>query len=214
MVRRFVALVVVAIVGAGAALIVSATPAAASCVGGITPATDVERADLVFVGTVTSLTNEDRWATFQIEDLWKGEPPANEVEVRAGPAAPGGGIDARTSVDRTFQSGARYLVFAYDPATHGYPTMWGVDSRYEDNSCSATQPYTDDLAQYRPPAARRNDAAPVPTTRQPSAVTASTAASYGDIPRNVALAAAVAAVIVLVLAARSFAQGSTNPRRR
>ena len=71
--HRTLMLLVVAAAGCGASLI-SVTPASASCAGPATVETELVRADLVFVGTATALTNKNRWATFAVEDLWKGDP--------------------------------------------------------------------------------------------------------------------------------------------
>lgn len=71
---------------------------------------DLETSDLVFVGTVEELTNENR-ATFRVEEMWKGDPGSDRVEVRAGgrPGAPGASPN-----ERTYAAGERYLVFASD----------------------------------------------------------------------------------------------------
>lgn len=137
-------------------------PAAASCAGTPTIDGDLSRADLVFVGTVTHLTNGDRWATFAVDDVWKGQFDGTEVDVHAGPADPGGGMSAATSVDRKYEAGVRYLVFANDPASHGYAATFGT-SRFEDNNCTATQPYSDELDAFRPVTAHRV-VAPTPAT--------------------------------------------------
>jgi hypothetical protein len=211
MLRRFLALVLMVVVGTGAALFVTALPAAASCAAAPTIPADLERADLVFVGTVTRVENDDRWATFQIEDVWKGDPGGQEVVVRAGPANPGNGIKAGSTVDRTFESGGHYLVFAYDPGSHGYTKSWGDDSRFEDNNCSATTLYAPSFDQFRPATAHRVEATLTePTT--PIATAPSTETSDSELPRDLALALGVAAVIVLVLAARSFSRRSRRRR--
>ena len=205
MVRRLLVVGAVALVTVGTALLLSAAPASASCVGGVTVLSDLERADLVFVGTVTALSNEDRWATFTIEDLWKGDPLAADVEVRGGPLSPGGGIQAGSSVDRSFEPGGRYLLFAYDPAVHGYSPVWGPDGRFEDNACSATQIYTDDLAQFRPATAKKIEASSSPTPPA-TAVISPAADDHSDLPRDVALMVGFAGIIAVVVAARSFAR--------
>lgn len=126
----------------------SVAPAAASC---LAPPSSVEdslaTAELVFVGTVAELNNRNRWATFAVHEVWKGEPGSSRVEVRGGP--PGG---RATSVDRTFEIDQRYLVFAVQGDPH-----------WEDNVCSATQPYDRALDRYRPASART-----VATTTPPS----------------------------------------------
>lgn len=130
------------------------TAAHASCVGLPSFQRSVDDAEVIFVGTVTALTNEDRWATVAVEDVWKGENIPAVLEVRAGPADPPGPMHAASSVDRTFRDGARYIFFPY-----GHPP------RFRDSSCSATQIYTDRLAGFRPSGAQppTSTASPVPT---------------------------------------------------
>lgn len=126
----------------------AASPAASSC--GPTPSIEenLQTADLVFVGTVVELNNRNRWATFTLEEVWKGEPGSPRLDVRGGP--PG---NVATSVDRTFEIDARYLVFA----TRG-------DRHWEDNICSATREYDQSLDRFKPAGART-----VSTTTPPSA---------------------------------------------
>jgi len=129
--------------------------AQASCVPspGVSAAIDVT--DLVFVGTAVSTTNRGRWATFAVEDIWRGAPGEGPLMVRGGPADAGGGVSSATSVDRNYTRGVRYLVFASDPAAAGAPPQWG--GRWEDNACSETQPYRDELGRFRPATAHRVD---------------------------------------------------------
>src|SRR5699024_10709686 len=124
------------------------------CAGPPTVEGELARADLAFVGTVTELTNAGRWATFTVDDLWKGDLDSPAVDVHAGPADPGGGVISASSVDRTYELGVRYLVFAYDPTSHGYLPTWGT-SGFEDNNCSGTQPYSSSLDTFRPADAHR-----------------------------------------------------------
>ncbi len=137
--------VVTALVG-----VIAAVPAGASCVR--RPPVIEEstaRAGLVFVGTAVDVTHSGRWATFAIEDIWKGEPDGDRVEVRAGPE------NGSSSVDRTYVLGTRYLVFAIPPPTDArLLTLYGKDVQWTDNNCSFTQPYTPTLAESRPSTAR------------------------------------------------------------
>jgi hypothetical protein len=55
-----------------------------------------------------------------------------------------------SSVERTYQLGVRYLVMATDPKAGGYDSMYGEHGRFEDNSCTGTQPYVAQLARFRP----------------------------------------------------------------
>ncbi|MDP9334058.1 MAG: hypothetical protein M3Q30_12235 [Actinomycetota bacterium] len=140
----------------------------------------MDRADLVVVGVVTRVTNRDRWATVAVEEVWKGTWSERRVNVRAGPAdPPGGTTEAASSVDRSYVLGTRYLMFASDPKAHGWVASWGADGRFEDNNCSATQPYVAaTLDRFRPTNARRvpsevaRDAPPIsrpaPSTSRPA----------------------------------------------
>ncbi len=107
------------------------------------------RADLVFVGTPVELTHGGRWASVAVEDIWKGEPDGDRVEVRAGPQS------GFSSVDRTYVLGTRYLVFAMAPPVD--PRLlasYGEGVKWTDNECSFTQPYSSSLAESRPSTAR------------------------------------------------------------
>ncbi len=111
----------------------------------------VRDADLVFVGTVTSVANLDRWATVAVEEIWKGPDLFPVVEVRGGP-----GGNAASSVDRSYIAGTRYLFLPFV-----------ADGVLQDSSCSSTTEYTRDLGALRPANARRpvtlepeSDAAP------------------------------------------------------
>lgn len=91
-------------------------------------------AEVVFTGTVTATEGRDRIATVQVEDVWKGAPLPESVEVRGGPR----GENVATSVDRHFQVGTRYLFF---PTNRRAP--------FKDNNCSATRPYRAALERLR-----------------------------------------------------------------
>ena len=106
-------------------------------------ATSIRQADAVVVGTVTATRSGGRIATVQVEEQWRGRLPA-VFELRGGPAAD----NTATSVDRSYQVGRRYLLFVTEPAAHGSQGTFG--GAFEDNSCSATQPFTPDLARFRP----------------------------------------------------------------
>jgi hypothetical protein len=139
-------------------------------------------AEIVFVGTVTSTSNRDSWASVEVEEIWRGpDQPAN-VLVKGGP----GGISA-TSVDRTFQAGAKYLFFPY------------VDGEtLVDNSCTSTTPWSEDLLALRPAEARP----PLGATEGASGF------DFGAIVAPLGVALVVAAVLLLVgLAARGRQSG-------
>lgn len=149
---------------------------------------DFEASDLVFVGSVTDLANGDRWATFRVEEIWKGDPEGDRVEVRAGPAGRTG-APAATSVDRTYVAGQRYVVFASDLSRRpGAVFDFGDGARWIDGACSATQLYEPSLDRLRPP-----DAGPV---------SSQTALSGTSVLVGVVVTLAVAAVTVVVLRKR------------
>ena len=133
---------VVAIIG----VVFTGNTAEASCFRPPDVEADLVSSDLVFVGLVTELANENRWAVFRLEEVWKGDPGGDRVEVRAGP-----GPRAATSNDRTYVAGERYLVFASDLS--GGPGAWvdsGEGARWVDSACSATRPYESSLGRFRP----------------------------------------------------------------
>jgi hypothetical protein len=103
-------------------------PAAGVCakLGGEQP--PVGTARIVFVGTVTAVTNRDRTALFHVEEIWKGPNLADPSTVY------GGSIDPNVSMEdeRTWQQGQRYLVF---------PSVDSVGNLL-DNGCSPTSVYT------------------------------------------------------------------------
>src|SRR5207249_1767921 len=70
------------------------------------------------------------------EEIWKGPNLPDHVEVHGGPEQP----DRMTSVDRTWQQGARYLVFPRaDPS--------GI---LHDDACSPTSVYKPEFDALRP----------------------------------------------------------------
>lgn len=140
---RSVFMLALALFGGAALALAGSDRAGASCMPPADVPTAITQSDIVVVGTVTSARSQDRVATVHVEELWKGDVNAS-FEVFGGPAADG----MATSVDRTYEVGGRYLLFAREPAAHGdTPTFGG---RYEDSGCSTTQAWSDALAQYRP----------------------------------------------------------------
>lgn len=142
-----------------ALVLLTAGPAHASCAEPIPIDQSLAEAETVFVGTVTGLDFAGRVATFEVQEVWKGDVEA-QVVVNGGPAlaelraARAQGQDVATSVDRTYEFGVQYLV-----VSHG-----SDGSALADNSCSNTQPYTDELDQYRPASAHVPE--PLPPTVQ------------------------------------------------
>ena len=109
----------------------------ASCVGPRPVATALLEAPTAFVGTVQGVAYEGRLADVLVESVWKGEGVTTHVLVD-GRLSPG----AVTSVDRTFEVGARMLFLPQ-----------GERSPYMDSSCSPTTGYSEDLAALKPAAA-------------------------------------------------------------
>jgi hypothetical protein len=112
----------------------TASPVAADCAG---PATiqDAQRTgDILFVGSVVRLENDNRWIKVLVEERWQNaDGVPDTVDIRGGPEA---GISSSTQ--RAYTQG-RYL---FDVTNFG--------PFYQDTSCSATTLWTDDLARYRP----------------------------------------------------------------
>ena len=122
-------------------------PAAASCAGLPTARQALKKAAVAFVGTVAQLTNEDRWAVVTVEEVWKGSDIPSYVQIQGGEKSGLFG-SVRSSVDREFVRGRRYLFFPH-----------GRDGAvFQDNSCSATTRYHSGLDALRPDTA----SAPIP----------------------------------------------------
>lgn len=124
------------------------SPTSASCALPVPRADALARADAVVVGTVTATRSADRIATVTVEDIWKGNADL-VIEVAGGPDSP----NMRTSVDRTFEVGTRYLFFLLERTAQDSRGTFGAF--FEDNSCTNTRPYTTDLDTLRPSTARR-----------------------------------------------------------
>src|SRR5438105_2495760 len=132
MIRRLVLAVPVA------ALLAVAAPghAIASCVEAPTLQTSLGSAALVFVGTVTYTSDADRVAHVRVESIWRGPQLDGYVDVHGSPVS---GQGSYSSVDRQYSAGMRYLFVLYS-----------ANQPLQDNSCSATQPYSAALAAYAP----------------------------------------------------------------
>lgn len=106
----------------------------------------VDEAGYVFVGTVTEVTNRGRTATFDVDEVWArpsdGATVGSQVVVHGGPDEP----NSASSVERTFEPGARYLVFPH-----------AEDGRFTDDICTPTKRWTQELADARPATAREID---------------------------------------------------------
>ncbi len=132
--------------------VVAVTPqqALASCAELPDLETGFADADVVFIGIVTELSNNNRTATMQVEQVWKGQALPETVVVHGGP----GGSDAFTSVDRAYELGT-YIVF---PVNSTPP--------FQDNACTLTQRTTTALDVINPFASE-----PVEQTTNENAVT-------------------------------------------
>jgi hypothetical protein len=119
--------------------------AEASCAVPQAPGDQIKAAAVVFVGTVVYTSDGDRVARVRVESIWKGPTLSAYVDVHGSPVS---GPFAASSVDRTYQSGVRYLFVLYS-----------ADQPLQDNSCTGTQPYTPDLAALAPVNARPAPAA-------------------------------------------------------
>jgi hypothetical protein len=133
-------------------LLAAAPPAAASCVRPIPIEEAIQNADSVFVGTVTGLSNNDRWATVAVAEVWRGPDLGPVVDVHGGP-----GGNTGTSVDRMYAGATRYL-FVVSIA----------EGALSDNACSSTMEWEPDLANIRPATAHPPVApAPEPESAAP-----------------------------------------------
>lgn len=131
------------------AFLVPAVPAAADCAEDERSLSrQVAEAELVFVGTTRDVANRGRTATFEVHEVWRQGADAGQIGpeavVHGGPP----GENEATSVDRTFEDGQRYLVFPREQ-----------DGRLVDDVCTPTRAWSDELADARPPDARRVAAA-------------------------------------------------------
>jgi hypothetical protein len=131
---------VVTLLAFGAFGVFGTSGAQASCAQMPSLQEAVTTAPLVFVGTVVSTSDGDRVARVSVESIWKGPDLPAYVDVHGSPASGGAGA---TSVDRKFRVGERdlFVLFSDRPP-------------YQDNSCSATQPYTAGLGALAPDDAR------------------------------------------------------------
>jgi hypothetical protein len=111
-----------------------AAPASASCAVQLPLSQSLAASKVVFTGTVVSVVNE-RIATVIVDEVWKGGPLPDQVEVKGGP----GDAQSMSSVDRSFERGDKYL---FVPINDTPP--------FEDNACTATREYSPALEEARP----------------------------------------------------------------
>ncbi|HEY8644061.1 MAG TPA: hypothetical protein VIO84_15010 [Candidatus Dormibacteraeota bacterium] len=124
----------------GAVLALLPVPAAASCATLPGAGNPFATAPVVFVGTVLSTSDNDRRARVKVESVWRGPDLLTYVQVNGSPVS---GPFTASDVDRHYQAGTRYI---FVPANSAPP--------FDDNSCTATQPYTQAIARQAPADAR------------------------------------------------------------
>lgn len=112
-----------------------AAAAVASCAVQLPLTQSLAASSVVFTGTVVAVDGGDRIATVLVDEVWKGEPLPEQVEVRGGPGDP----QSITSVDRSFARGDKYL---FVPINDTPP--------FQDNACTATREYSPELESSRP----------------------------------------------------------------
>lgn len=143
---RSTAGVLVALVSA-AVVVASAGPAAADCAQDDRPLEQqLDEAEYAFVGTATEVTNRGRTATFEVDEVWArptdGATVGSQVVVHGGPDEP----NSASSVERTFETGVRYLVFPHVE-----------DGRFTDDICTPTTTWSEELGDARPATAQEVD---------------------------------------------------------
>jgi hypothetical protein len=100
----------------------------------------IASARLVFVGTVVSTSDGDRLARVKVESIWKGPDLPAYVDVHGSPVS---GQSAASSIDRHYRTGEQDLF-----------VLFSESAPLQDNSCSATQAYTAEIAALAPADAR------------------------------------------------------------
>ena len=108
------------------AAVVAAVPAHAACNSPVDQIDAAARADSVFVGLVTNVSDSSRKATIQVLETWKGPDLPAEVSVNGSFA----GSSAIGPNDRTFTLGATYLLIPF-----------GSRPPFFDEACSGTGLY-------------------------------------------------------------------------
>ena len=154
--RRLAALLL-----SGVMIPLAGLPASASCAEPPDLETGFADADVVFIGVVVELSNHDRTAVMEVEQVWKGPDLPEVVTVRGGPEDP----NVVTSADRTFELGT-YVVF---PVNSAPP--------FEDNACTLTQHATAALDVINPAVNEPPD-----DPDEPEPVTTTIATAAGEVP--------------------------------
>lgn len=129
----------VALYVAALAFVVTPSAVLADCMMPPAVGEAAKTADIVFVGTVTETTNQNRWANVAVTEVWRGPDLAGTVVVKGG--GPGDGI---SSVDRQYKAGVQYLFFPYA----------NEQGELADNTCTNTVEWSADLGGLRPATVR------------------------------------------------------------
>jgi hypothetical protein len=129
-----------AVVAVYGILVIGTAGAQASCAMLPSLQEQISTAPLVFVGTVVLTSDEDRVAHVRVESIWKGPTLSAYVDVHGSPVSE---LNVHSSVDRTYRAGERDLF-----------VLFSDRAPYQDNSCSATRPYTAEIAAFAPADAR------------------------------------------------------------
>lgn len=177
--RRFLPLSLLAL--PVSCLLLTATPAQASCAMPAPMPSAVANAAGAFVGTVTGVDWRGRRATVAVDDIWRGDVSSSAV-VLGGP----GDERSITSVDRRYRVGGRYLFLPYAKEA----------GSWRDNACSRTQEYTAALDVLRPSGATR--VVTTPATTAPSASAKPTRSKATALGVAVATGAAVTAAVAWI----------------
>jgi hypothetical protein len=119
-------------------VVASGGRASASCVEASSLPAAVAEAKIAFVGTVVRTSNGRRFAQVSVDAVWKGSRIPRRVEVRGSTATT---ANARTSVDREYVTGRKYLFVPYQRP---------MRATFLDNACSATTEFTRSVGDAKP----------------------------------------------------------------
>jgi hypothetical protein len=137
---------VAALLALGAFGVIGGAGVQASCAQQPSLREQIAGSPMVFVGTVISTSDNDRVAHVSVESIWKGPVLPAYVDVHGSPVS---GLFSFSSVDRTYRAGERDIF-----------VLFSDQQPLQDNSCSATQPYTSEVAAFAP----SNAKSPAPLT--------------------------------------------------
>jgi hypothetical protein len=108
----------------------------ASCAMAPSLEDSIQMSPVVFVGLVTRVEYHRLHARVRVTDIWKGKNIPSHLTVSG----------AMASESRFFRAGVRYL---FVPARTRYGWL------FADSICTATRPFTKQVAAYRPPDAHK-----------------------------------------------------------